>query len=469
MAWSPDAVSTHSPGRRRPTRRHDAAVVEHHLRHLGSDDLAALVVDLWTDRGFETSRDGRLVVATRDRTTERIAVVGRRRLGTPSLPASPTDVVVTPGGASVDPPAEDHRTLDAGDLREMLFYAVDRPTSRRLCERHLGDPPEQLRPPLPTRLRHRSRTVASRVTPALVVGLFVLLGLGAVAGVAFTAEGGGQRGSLVTSQADASAAPAATNGSTLAPPYRRPVSARPEPAGSNGPGGAVRSPPGVTDSGIANLTALAAAHERVLTDRSYTLRLEPAQPVKALWDGDRRTVRIAVDGDRYLLAETKESRPVRELYYDGSTLQVATFDESGTIETVRQRQPESSADGPGPNPFELRETLFTQYLSTPETTVTARFSERNRTVTRIVASGAPAGIEAERVLNYTAIALVDDRGVLRNLTVEYTPDTRPPDYTIRLEARYRTFGETTVRSPWWHERTRSTSRGPPSTENSGDR
>jgi hypothetical protein len=306
------------------------------------------------------------------------------------------------------------------------------------------------------------------------VGLIVLFGLGVVAGVAFTPETGGQRESLAATQADAdaSAAPGAANRSTLVPPYRRLVSGAPEPAGPNGSARTVRSPPGVTDDGIANLTALAAAHERVVTGRSYTLRLEPARPVKSLWGGERRTIGIAVDGDQYLLAETRgrpdESRSVRELYYNGSTLQVATFDEGGTIESVRQRQVgESSAKRPGPNPFALRETLFTRYLSTPETTVTARVSEPNRTVTRIVASGTPAGFEAERFRNYTAVALVDDRGFLRNLTVEYTSDTEPPNYTIRFEARYRNLGETTVQSPRWHERALPNSRGPPGTEESG--
>jgi len=421
---SPDAT-----GPTRPTNRPRAAVVEHHLRRLGSDDLAALVADLWAGRGFETSRDGQLVVATRGGVTERIAVVGRRRLGTPSLSDHPADVIVAPGGATVDPATGGHRTLGADDLREMLFYAVDRPTSRQLCERHLGEPPEQLRPPLAARLRRRSQTVASRVTPALALGLIVLFGIGAVAGVALTPEMAGQNGSDEV------------------------------------------EPPGVTDGGIANLSALAAAHERVVTGQSYTLRLEPARPVKTLWGGDRRTIGIAVDGDRYLLAETRERpdelRSVREVYYNSSTLQIAVFDENGTIESVRQRQVgESSTDRSGPNPFELRETLFTRYLSTPETTVTDHISKRNRTVTRIVARGTPAGFEAERVRNYTAVALVDDRGFLRNLTVEYNPATGPPNYTIRFEARYGNLGETDVQSPWWHGRPLPRFRGLPSAEES---
>lgn len=465
------SAPTPTSRRRGSTTRSCAAVVEHHLRRLGTDDLAALVVDLWAGRGFETSHEGRLVVATRGRETVTIAVVGRRRLGTPSLPDRPTDVVVAPGTTAVDPAAGNPRILDASDLREMLFYAVDRPTSRQLCGRHLGEQPGQLRPPLATRLRNRSRTAASRVTPAVALALIVVVGLGAVAGLAFTPTAEQHDPSATTrADADAAVAPGEANRSTVAPPYAvlaTESAGAAEPADSETVGfvGTLRSPPGVTQEGITNLTALAAAHERVVTSQSYTLRLEPTRPINPLWERDRRTIRIAVAGDRYLLAETRELPEellsIREMYYNGSTLQVAEFDENGTIESVRQMQVgESSADRPGPNPFELQETLLTRYLSTPETTVTDRISERNRTMTRIVARGTPDGIEAERVQNYKAVALVDDRGFLRNLTVEYTPTTRPLNYTIRFEARHGNLDETTVRSPWWHGQPLPRFRGP---------
>lgn len=466
------------------TSRSQAAVVEYHLRGLGSDDLAALVADLWASRGYETSREGWLVVATRGRETVRVAVAGRRRLGTPSLPDRPLDVVVAPGAVTAESVAGDPRILDAGDLRELLFYAVDRPTSRQLCERHLGGPPERLRPSLPTRLRNRSWTAASWVTPAVALAFFLLVGLGAVATVAFTPDGGehrehspGQAGTSVVPMADPGipATSESANRSTVAPPYSVLATASAGAAESDesetvGFVGTLRSPPGVTDEGVANLTTLASAHERVVTERSYTLRLERVQPVNPLWEQDTREIEVAVDGDRYLLTERRvlpDGRvPVREVYDNGSALWVAGFTENGTVEAVRQTQAGNSSERPGPDPFELQETLLRRYLSTPETAVTDRLPRGDRTVTRIAARGRPAGVGSEAIRNYSAVALVDDRGFVRNLTVEYTIATGPPNFTVRFEVRYGNLDETDVRAPRWHGRAFPSIRGPVRVERS---
>jgi hypothetical protein len=41
---------------------------------------------------------------------------------------------------------DDPRVLDAADLRELLWYAVDRETRQDLCGTHLGGPPGHTRP-----------------------------------------------------------------------------------------------------------------------------------------------------------------------------------------------------------------------------------------------------------------------------------------------------------------------------------
>lgn len=45
----------------------DRAAVEAHLRRLDATGLAAFVADLWSARGFDTTRDGTTVTAVSDR------------------------------------------------------------------------------------------------------------------------------------------------------------------------------------------------------------------------------------------------------------------------------------------------------------------------------------------------------------------------------------------------------------------
>ncbi|PSQ10822.1 hypothetical protein BRC93_08195 [Halobacteriales archaeon QS_5_70_15] len=52
--------------------------------------------------------------------------------------------------------------------------------------------------------------------------------------------------------------------------------------------------------------------------------------------------------------------------------------------------------------------------------------------------------------NYTAVALVDRDGLVRELTVTYTRLTDDGSYRVRKEWTYGYLGETTVEPPGWY-------------------
>jgi hypothetical protein len=407
--------------------RPDPDVVEYHLRRLDTAACRAFVADLWAARGFETTRDGDVVVAVRGDESQVVYPVAGRR---PPTPDRPVDVVVAPAGARED--ADDARYLDATDLREMLLYAVDRDVAADVCTRHLGASPGELPPPLPTRLRSRGEAVASviRSTPFVLV---VALSLAVLAGATLdppVATGDDQRG----------AAPTPAETPTATPP----------------PDTAATPAVGVDQSGVTNLSALAAAHSRALETRSYTVWVDYSRPRGWEPNGTRiqRDVDIAVSGDRYLgttAIEMADNRtPLQEVYYDGRDWYIA--DTSG--EKTRYRHVHASGGAPDldADPSTLRYTLVTQYLSTPETAVTERVDRDGRTYYRVVGRGRPTGLGVHGVEDYSVVAYVDSRGLVRDLTARYRRDTDDGPVDVVVEVTYGRLGTTTVTPPAWYER-----------------
>ncbi|MFB6123410.1 MAG: hypothetical protein ABEJ78_08130 [Haloferacaceae archaeon] len=412
--------------------RVDPGRVESHLRRLDAAACRALVADLWSARGFETTREGDVVVADRNGESQVVYVATARASG----PERRVDVVVAIGGNRPDV-SDDVRVLDATDLCEMLLYAVDRPVAVDLCTRHLGAPPDELAPPLSTRLRNRGAAVAStaRSTPfALVlVACFVV-----VAGAAYAPP------SADADDADQQSAGAPT------------ATATPDDGSSSPSRADADSPPGVGTSGVTNLSALASAHSRVLDGRAYTLWLDYSRPRGWEPNGTRvqRDTDVAVDGDRFFgetTLEGPESRtPVQAVYYDGSDWYIADASDDGT----RYRRIQSSGGAPAlyADPSTVRYTLVTEYLSTPETTVTERRSRGDDVLYRLVGRGRPTGLGAARAENYTVVAYVDSRGLVRDLTARYRRETDDGPIRVVVEVTYGRFGSTSVTPPPWYER-----------------
>ena len=458
-AWEAVTIST-----RAVMTDHDTvAVLAHHVRRLDAGACAALVADLWRARGYETSREGRDVVATGRDGTLRI------RVGSWVETADPPDVLVSRrGGRDVrEAAAAGVRVVDAEGLAGMLRYAVDREAARELCERHLGAPPGDLRPPTRERLRARLATLRaataavdagdSTLAPASFLGaVLVLLVVGAVAGVALTGNPGSP-GTDSDGAVDALSVPESTPvGGVVA-------SSTPGPTtdATDGPTPNASVVPGLTDEGIVDLSALAAAHARSLLGRSYTLWMDTYRPPPDDREGSpvQFDTDVAVAGDRFLIEENvgddETRRHLRTVYHDDGDWYIANETAGGTVYT-RVTPRGGMAPLPALNPDNVALGLVATYLSTPETAVEGRISGNARdgtgspTLYRLVGRGTPPTMDANEVRNYTAVALVDRDGLVRDLTVRYTVIDGEETYRVREEWTYGYIGETTVDPPAWY-------------------
>lgn len=415
----------------------DPDVLAAHLRRLDGESLVDLVEALWTARGYAVDREDGVLVATRD---ER-RVVLHCGVGGRADTDGPVDVVVAPGaGRHPDGMAsrEGASALDAEALADMLLYGVDRPTGRRLCERHLGAPPESLALPGRDRARRQVDALRRRTPPPAVLAVALAL---AVLAVGVGGQAAPDLGEAVVAV-----------GSALGDGSRQGAS----PAGDPGTDGDVAGayPPGVGPGGVEDVEALAAAHRRTFAGASYSVWIDLYRPSRSTQRQRRvrHDVDASVDGRRYLVdwaVDTpRTTEPVLTVYRDGSGRYVA--DATGNDTTYRRadRRPTT----PVAEPFALRRVLVTRYLATPETTIVTSFTESGRTQYRIDGTGAPDVAAMARVSEYEVIAVVDERGFVRKLTVEYTVLADAGSYDVSLRVRYGRIGTTSVDRPSWVDR-----------------
>ncbi len=426
----------------------DDVLVAHHLRRLDAGGLAALVADLWEARGYKTTREGNDVLVNGGEGSIRVRVAP----GDGVAPDATADVVVAPGGYDGD--GNGVRTVDAAAVAELLGYAVDRKTARDICDRHLGAPPSALPPPLSVRVRERAGAIGS-VTPAVLgVGVLVVvvaLVLG-VAGVAVTAGPG--EGSV--SDSGPGMVPETT---PLTDGHAAGIETDSEEAGtSSNRSDSGPFPPGVTESGIEDVDALAAAHERAVANRSHTVWIDWYRPRNLRPNGTRvkRDIDVASEGDRYLIETENEVGDERTrsgaIYHDGSGIYVAAWNETdgqyGRVFRITPRQ------NSVPTPESVRTRVVTRYLSTPTTNVTGVVERDGQRLYRVAGSGPPNTTSALTIRNYTVGALVDSRGFVRDVTVRATvehPDTAPERaFRVKREITYDRVGSTTVEPPGWY-------------------
>jgi len=431
----------------------DTTAIEAHIRKLDEDELAAFVTDLWERRGYRTIRDGDVVVATRNGQTEVLLLAIAPSTESCSNPSRQIDGIIAPRDQGTATSSRDRtRIIDAANLREMLLYAIDRQDATALSRRHFGAALEELRAPLRIRLVRRISAPAFPQSQATLVALLVVLvGIG---GAVFYATGGfnglgGQRDPQVPATTPDSAPPQVSFVNTT--PQNEPL-----------------PPPGVTTAGIRDTESLGNAHDRILENESYTLQivtLWPRDGTVGPRGGFYHGTNVMVAGDRYYLTttveESGETTLNRYIYHDGSEWYVLATRNG----TVSERYVTADPDEvPPPNPFEVRRTLVTRYLSTPETEFVDRGSDTDPPGYRVVGRGLPSEMGASHVRNYTAIALIDEQGMVQELTVEYTSVT---DRTTPIANRimYDRVGEVALDPPSWYERHFSENTTLPSNEN----
>jgi hypothetical protein len=466
-------------------------VVERHLSRLDADALTPFVADLWAARGFETEVEtgtaAGVVVATR--AGESVVVLPYRpsRLGRGSPPDRAVDVVVAPGGGRRARRVADERgarLVDAAALRGMLLYAVDRTDADRLCERHLGAPLADLRPSVRTRVRARLAAVespvpASAAAVALVALALAVVGVGAAAtgglgfgvdaglggvGTAATDGGGdgdGDGGSGGDAAADRGTPVSVGTGSVIAD-----ATATESAGTTNRPVAGVDGVPGVTGEGVVDLAALAAAHERSVSARSYTIWVDTYRPATDDADAPRvqEDVDVAVEGGRYRVVTSLERdgarSVVRRVYGEGRTQYVADLAGRNGSTTYRQVGPSRAAPSVGPTPELFASTVVRRYLSTPETTVTGRTTFEGRPAYRLAGRGRPSGLGFEGLLNYSVVAFVTSDGLVYDLTARYTVARDSRRSEVRFEWTYDRLDATTVERPAWVDREFGADRDP---------
>jgi hypothetical protein len=396
----------------------DADVVEAHLRRLDDERLLALVADVWAERGYDTSRTDGVVVAERDGHRTTLAVAGRG--------------------------SEATRVLDAGDVRELLWYAVEPHVRVDLCRRHLGAPPSALGLPAEVRIRRRLRTlrpVASLLVVVLAAAVLVAVVGGtslapSLTGAESTASGGTDRPERSTT-----ATPAAVDGAGDAGAYR--------------PDEDVDGIPGANRSGITDVATLAAAHEDALADRSYAVWIDESRP--ETWEeGAPRVhsdVDVTVEGSRYrvvatdTVGRTPRSERVQRIYYDGSSRYVAEETATGTTyRTVGANESRAVEH----DPFVFRDTVVRRYLSTPETRYEGYIDQEGDLVYRFEGEGTPEGLNRLNVSDYRFFVVVDDSGLVLLGNAKYTLTVGDRTAEVRFRWTYGGFGETTVSAPSWY-------------------
>ncbi|MFB6300017.1 MAG: hypothetical protein ABEH65_07120 [Halobacteriales archaeon] len=421
------------------------SVVEHHLRQLDQATLAAFVAELWSARGYETRIEDEepLVIATKvGRSTVLYPVVtGRFDTATPSLPDRSIDGVVAPRTDRQVPRIVERTNaelFDAAAIREMLWYAVDRPTRRTLCTRYLGGPPENLQPSVRIRVRERARALGSSAAVVSIISLVLL-------------------GAIIGGIADVGQPPTADSSPETPPGTEAPITGTDStPTETSDQSSSLWNVPvpGVTEDGITNLSALATAHEQSLANRSYTLWLDVYRPRDGRMNASRvqRDIDIAVEDGQYRLdlsieeVESGSRRSVRTVYYDGS----AWYTANTTGDNVTYSHTDSFVSSPALeyNPFVLERSLVLKYLSTPRTETAGRVVDGDRTYYRIVGHGPPSGFS--QVWGYTAVATVTRDGFVISLRIEYTKIADTGTYEVRFTATYDRLDDTTVDAPAWY-------------------
>lgn len=415
-----------------PSGTDERDLLESHIRRLDTAELVAFVADLWTARGFETDVDGPRVTAMSSHGRVVVHVVDTATDGV----SSPTDADVLmdiTGGSH-----EGIKTLDASDLAEQMWFAVDRSTARELSCQHLEAELEELTPPLGDRL-WRWATVSNTPTLVVVVGLVVVTAVGGVV-VALDVLPGPEDGAA--SRSAAIETPAGQPGDEQ-------VTSRVDLDKTN-------LPPGVSAEGVTDIEALSDAHGAVLANQSYSLERNTYSSV--LRDQEivdiRWRVATLVEGDTYRIETSRtldgDEAGIGSVYHDGNNTYVADM----TEETPSYHSDVDDAHfrvSTTP-PANVTDRIVETRLSTPTTTVTGTVERDGETLYRLEGNGQPDWPGIGSVRNYTVVALVRGDGLVRAVRAEYTVIDGDRLLTIERHFRYVGLGETTVDPPQWYQR-----------------
>lgn len=450
--------------------------LERALRSLDDDERAALLAAVWDARGFDVSTEAGVVHA------RRAGGDSTRVAASPAVPGvdAGVDAVLAVGRERRRVP-EGVRAIDAGRLRRLLLYAVDRERGTALARDHLGVPllvpePEPGRTSGFAGVGPGERTT---VLAVLVVAGVIVASL--VAGVPVPGAWGSTPASGADGAADDGDGPGATTGSPTAATTATPTA-------TESP-----YPPGLSAAGVESAARLGQAHALALGGRSYRLVVRsdgvapltnpgrPFDPGIDRWgevsqrasvanatrydyrvggtctpageDDAVRVRRVAyADGvaqygrSRVGGVETRDVRPALARVVDGGGVRPSVSQSRGGVPDVRPVVvPEGRVGVLEARAGRAVERLF----ATPRSAVRpVRVNSSARYL--VTGSGTPPGFPDD-VGNYTVAARVREDGLVEAFAVGYARGSGAGLETVGIEAEYRRVGSTTVEPPRWFE------------------
>lgn len=411
------------------------------FRGLSASDRLEFVAGLWAARGWETTVESGVVVAERDDERRRIHVVDPGRFGTPDVPSAGVLVsardrdgvreAAEAAGVEYVPPTE---------LHDLLLYGIDREVAESLY-REWFDRSLVRSTPEESDDRRLVESVAAALPPivkrrrVVVAVLLIALVGAAVAGPVLSGVGSPDQSPVTVSDVTPDEeTPGAIGASTPEPT---------EPPGLL---------PGVTASGIVEVSTLAEAHVAGVRNRSRVRSVTVVGPPNtSIMSGTtRRTLTTWIDNVSHYRHQAESQFPGESgwdgaagVYADGEVAyqRIVVGNDSAYSRVPVADRPASQYDDVAPY-------LYRYFTNTEATVITCaiRF-ETDCPTYRIEVDAPPPGF-AEGVEAFDALAIVSDRGVVTTIRVNYTIVVDGEPQEVRLAVDYR-FEPVNPEPPEW--------------------
>lgn len=447
-----------------------ARAVGERLGALDRETFVAFCAALWRVRGYDVSREGNCLVATRG--DERLGVLIPathgplcRRAATlrsrlPTSVAGDTAVDEADGDVSVDivvTPVESTwarrvadrhaaRFVDPTALANRLLYGIPRGDAASLTSRYLGVSTSSALGTDDDATVPTSRPMRFSTTGLVVAGVVCLVLAALVGGVW---------------------APAGSGSFDDGAPTRTPPTDRSVDAGSQAASTTAQYPPGITAESVdsekladAHATAVAGRSYRLITRQSGTDRLDGSHRWSGAWQhagvaGDRTWLYTVVGYD----STPNGTRLVQyTAYADGEYV----YRRAGIREGLRYDRDavRLGSEGYGFHTDRARRAVRL-YLAT--TRVEVDQPSWRPDLYRVVATGRPTAVGGT-VSNYTATAFVSREGFVSEMTVEFTRHESDDAEDVRFRLEYAAVDETQAEPPGWYDEAKAATAANPTDE-----
>ncbi|MFB6123832.1 MAG: hypothetical protein ABEJ78_10285 [Haloferacaceae archaeon] len=419
------------------------------LRGLSREEFEGFVADLWAARGRDVAADGDALVVTDPDSGERRRLLVRHdaprfALGSATAANADVDGVVRSGTGEADVDADGVAVVDAEELYGMALYAIDRETCATLFDAYFDRSPtasDDAPDALAGGSARSGRPLPRRYLVA-AVAVVVVAAIGVSTGL--NAPGASDAVATPTPSDDVDSGGTAAE-STGVDAEPDPSTARPT---ATEEWDDVPFPPGLAETGVTNVSALADAHTEALSGRPYRMVLVHREFVEGRPTGYRREVVDVASLTRYRSrvtgAGTVRTNPLvvddEDVYANGSVQFVRRTSETGDAYAATPLGPRVGRD-----PFLLRSDSYVRwFLSVSDARISDVVQRNGRTYVWLTYRGDPwPGAE-----NTTGSALVSSRGVVRVIHRQYTP-AGWPDVRVDVTVRITDVGDADVTPPPW--------------------